>query len=709
MNKYKGLRHSTMRDYMILAGTLIVSVLLIVYFLPRESTYHYDFDLNKPWKYGQVIAKFDFPIYKSDQVLRVEKDSVLRLFQPYFSKDKEIEKQQIKNLRNDFYSGRIKQVPVGYMPHLVQMLHKVYETGVVKSEMLSTLADSSIATIRSVSGTEAVSISIKELFSTRTAYEYIMQADTLHFPRELLRRCNLNNYIEANLIYDEDKSRAMKEDLLSTVSYASGMVQSGQKIIDRGEIVDAKTYGILESLEKEAIKRNDTDRQANTIIIGQIMFASVLMILFSLYLGLFRKDYFDTPNYLLLLFSLMVIYPIITSLMVSRNLFSVYLIPFAIVPIFVRVFMDTRTAFMTHIVTILLCSMSLHNPYEFLLIQFVAGLAAIYSLKELTLRSQLLRAAVIVTMASLVFGFAYDLMQGIDIHSIDTRFYTYLVVNGILLLFAYPLMFLVEKAFGFTSSVTLIELSNINNELMKRMSKVAQGTFNHSMQVANLATEVANKIGAKVQLVRTGAMYHDIGKMENPAFFTENQTGVNPHDSIAEEQSAQIIINHVTDGVKLADKYHLPKVIRDFITTHHGKSKAKYFYISYVNKHPDEQVNERAFTYPGPNPSTREQAILMMADSVEAASRSLDEFTESSISELVNRIIDSQMKEGYFENCPITFKDIMTAKLVFIENLKMIYHTRISYPELKKQEDSLSEGERPKVGLFTGGLHRNRQ
>ena len=258
------------------------------------------------------------------------------------------------------------------------------------------------------------------------------------------------------------------------------------------------------------------------------------------------------------------------------------------------------------------------------------------------------------------------------------------VINGLLLLFTYPLLFILEKTFGFTSNVTLVELSNINTKLMREMSEIAPGTFQHSLQLANLTAAAANRIGANSQLVRTGAMYHDIGKMMNPAFFTENQSGVNPHDQLNYKQSAQIVISHITDGLKLADKHNLPSVIKEFISTHHGNGLTKYFYISYQNEHPDEEVDKSAFQYPGPNPFTKEQAILMMADSVEAASRSLPEYTEESISALVEKIIDSQVQEGYFKECPITFKDIATVKSVFKEKLKTMYHTRISYPELKK-------------------------
>ena len=280
--------------------------------------------------------------------------------------------------------------------------------------------------------------------------------------------------------------------------------------------------------------------------------------------------------------------------------------------------------------------------------------------------------------------FAFELIHEDDLTKLNTRMYIYFMINGILLLFAYPLLFILEKTFGFTSNVTLVELSNINNSLLREMSEIAPGTFQHSLQMANLAAEAANKIGAKSQLVRTGALYHDIGKMVNPAFFTENQSGVNPHKSLNYEQSAQVIISHITDGLKLAEKHNLPKVIKDFISTHHGRGLTKYFYISYKNEPPDEEVDAEKFRYPGPNPFTKEQAILMMADSVEAASRSLPEYTEESIGTLVDKIIDAQVAEGFFKECPITFKDIALVKALFKEKLKTMYHTRISYPELKK-------------------------
>jgi putative nucleotidyltransferase with HDIG domain len=316
-------------------------------------------------------------------------------------------------------------------------------------------------------------------------------------------------------------------------------------------------------------------------------------------------------------------------------------------------------------------------------VETVGGLMAITSLRELSTRSQIFKSAILIALAMIAINLSFDWMRTDSLSQIDYSTYNYLIVNGIALLFAYPLLYLIEKTFGFTSDITLIELSNTNNPLLRQMSEIAPGTFNHSIQVANLAGEIANKIGAEAQLVRTGALYHDIGKLTNPIYFTENQSGINPHEMLTEIESAQMIISHVTEGQKMADKYNLPKEIRDFISTHHGQGKAKFFYIKYHNEHPDEPVDDLLFTYPGPNPFTREQAILMMADTVEAASRSMNEYTEQAIRDLVNRLIDTQVSEGYFKECPITFRDIQYAKTVLIEKLKTIYHTRISYPSEK--------------------------
>ena len=673
---------SKLKGAFTLTGTVIVVVLLLVYFLPRETKFGYEYEQGRPWRYNSLIATFDFPVYKTPDEVKAERDSALSQFQPFYTEDVQIAQRQIAAFETAWRAGRFGDVPAHCLNHVDKMLRGVYEAGMVPSADLSQMAKERTPGVRVVEGTEAVTRPITELYSTRSAYEYIVYADTINFPRELLARCNINEYLSPNLSIDSAKTSAVREDLLAAVSPASGMVQSGQRIIDRGEIISAEQYKILQSFERETVRRNDPSKGMWQVVTGQVTFVLCVIVAFVFYLRLFRREYLRSPHSILLLSSLMAIFPLITYAMVAQKFLNVYMVPYAMVPIFVRIFMDSRTAFMTMVCSVILSSLALHSNYEFVVVQFMSGMTAIYALRDLTERSQLLRVALAVFVTSSAIMLGYDLSQGIEFSHLDRSMYVYNAVNGVLLLFAYPLLYMIEKLFGFTSSVTLVELSNTNNSVLRRMSKVAQGTFVHSLQVANLAAEVADKIGAKPQLVRTGALYHDIGKMLNPAFFTENQTGVNPHDELTEERSAQIIISHVTEGLKLADKYHLPKVIRDFISTHHGRSQVKYFYIQWKNKHQGEEPDAKLFTYPGPNPFTREQAILMMCDAVEASSRSLKEFTEESIKELVNRIIDGQVQAGYFRECPITFRDIADAKRVLAESLKTIYHTRIAYPEL---------------------------
>lgn len=685
MRSFKTSKRFSYKNLIYKSLIFIATVSVIVYFLPNEGKFNYQFDINKPWKYGLLQASFDFPIYKNDLQVQKEQDSILADYQPYFQIDKEAEKNVLSKLREDYNKTLRHSLPgTDYVRYIERTLKALYEDGIIAGNDLKRMEEDSIIAIRLVDKNVATSRFIDQLYTVKEAYEYLLNADTTHYKKKILQQCSLNDYITPNLVYDEEKSEAAQKDLLSNISWANGFVLNGQKIIDRGEIVDEQTYNILESLRKEWEKRSDSVQEKRLTLAGQILYVGIFLFCFMAYLELFRADYYERKGTLTLLFALIVFFPVLSSIMVEQNLSSIYVVPFAMIPIIVRVFLDSRTAFMAHVTIILLCSITLRFPHEFILLQVVAGMVAIYSLRELSQRSQLLRTALVVFISYALLYFAFELIHEDDLTKLNTRMYIYFMINGILLLFAYPLLFLLEKIFGFTSDVTLVELSNINNSLLREMSEVAPGTFQHSLQMANLAAAAANKIGGKSQLVRTGALYHDIGKMVNPAFFTENQSGVNPHKSLSYEQSAQVIISHITDGLKLAEKHNLPKVIKDFISTHHGRGLTKYFYISYKNEHPDEEVDQEKFRYPGPNPFTKEQAVLMMADSVEAASRSLPEYTEESISTLVDKIIDTQVSEGYFKECPITFKDIATVKALFKEKLKTMYHTRISYPELRK-------------------------
>lgn len=685
MSKFYHPENKVLRDELIKFALVIVSVVLIVWFLPRSSGPQFRYDVGKPWMNSSLIARFDFPIYKTDEAINAEKDSLLKIFEPYYNYDADVESQQIARFKEAF-GGGITGLSSDYVATIIDRLHRLYQAGIMNSTEYSEIFKDSTNMVRVVNGKNATSTQISCIYSTIAAYEQLFLDEKLGAQRDILQRCNLNEYLVPNLILDKERSETEKNDMLSGVAPASGMVMAGQKIIDRGEIVDTHTYRVLNSLERELKRRSASTNELSSTVAGQALFVSILMILFTLYLTLFRKEYFEKTRSLLMLYVMITLFPILVSLMMTHNVFNVYILPFAMVPIFTRVFMDSRTAFLTHAVMVLICAAAVKYQYEFIIIQLVAGLVAIYSLRELSQRAQLFRTALLVATASGIIYFALQLMQDNSIDAMDYSMYKYFVVNGILLLFAYPLMLIIEKAFGFISAVTLIELSNTSKELLSKLSEVAPGTFQHSIMVGNLAAAVANKIDANAQLVRTGALYHDIGKMYNPGFFTENQGGgENPLNEMPRMQAAQMVINHVAEGLKLADKYDLPAVIKDFITTHHGKSKTKYFYISYKNEHPNEDVDEQKFTYTGPNPFTREQAILMMADTAEAASRSLKEYTEESISNLVNKLIDAQVEEGYFEDCPVTFHDIVMTKQVLIERLKTIYHMRIRYPELKKE------------------------
>lgn len=672
----------TWHDILTRSAIVLATVAVIVWLMPQDGQNYFYVEQGKPWKYADFTAPFDFPIYKSELAVKKEKDSLLKEYEPYFNYNKDIEGNMVRKFVTDHSEG-IPGLSDDYISIIANRLHRIYQIGIVSSSDYSTFASDTTRMVRIVNGKNATSMVMAQFLSTKKAYEQLFLDNILEQHRSQLQKCNLNNYIVPNIIYDKDRSEESMRDLVSSVPLASGIAQKGQKIIDRGEIVDENVYRTIESFKKENERRNSDETQQRLTLLGKALYVFVIILFFTIYLTLFRKDYFEKARNVAMLYSLIVIFSLLTGLMVRNTIAHVYIIPYAMVPIFTRVFMDSRTAIITHVAMVLICALMLQHPMEFIVVETLAGMAAVYSLRDLQFRSQLFKTAIIVTIVAMTMNFAFDLIRMSAFSEFDMSYYNYLIINGILLLFAYPLLYLLEKTFGFISDITLIELSNSNNPLLRRMSEVAPGTFQHSIQVGNLASEIANKIGAKAQLVRTGALYHDIGKTINPIYFTENQSGINPHEDLSYIESAQIIISHVTEGLKMAERSGLPSIIKDFICTHHGQGKAKYFYVKYKNEHPDEEVDELLFTYPGPNPFTREQAILMMADATEAASRSLPDYTEKSIRELVNRLIDGMVAEGFFRECPITFRDITYAKTVLCEKLKTIYHARVSYPTAK--------------------------
>ena len=665
----------------------IVAAVLLSYFFPREGKFKYQFYEGKPWRYGLLTASTNFPVYKAEERVKAEQDSVLKKFQPYYRVNPDIEVSQIDKLRADYNAQLKHRVTSAYMQYIERMLQQLYTSGIVSSQDWEKLHTEQYSQINLIRNTLSSPHYVSDLFTVKTAYEFIINNCPANLNRSLLQSCDINNYLVENVTYDAATSDKVRNELIQSVPISSGIIQAGERIVDRGEIVTPHTYNVLRSLKIIYESQSGGNQRHNLMLAGQVTLVFGLLFCYWLYLFSFRRKILFKRRNTLFLVCCIFVPVLLTEVCAAYNLFSLYIIPFAISPIVVRTFFDSRTALFTHLVTVLICSVMAQFPHEFLILQIIAGMVVTFSLKDLSERSQLIRCAFFVFLSYALSYIGLVLYQDADLNKIHWVMMLYFGINFILLTFAYLLVYMLEKVFGYISPITLVELSNINNDVLKKLSETCPGTFQHSLQVSILASEAASRIGANAQLVRTGAMYHDIGKMSNPLYFTENQNQVNPHSALSFEESAQRVISHVTEGVKIAEKAGLPKEIIDFIRTHHGRGKAKYFYNSYKNQYPDRPVDDSLFTYPGPNPFTKETAIVMMADSVEAASRSLKEHTEESISQLVNKIIDTQIADGLLKNAPMTFRDVESVKRVFIEKLKIMYHTRISYPDLKKGDD----------------------
>ena len=678
------------------AALVVISTALIVYFMPRGDEFGYKYERNSPWNYGLLIANTKFPVLKNDSTIFKERETMKRRFQPYYDCDNSVRDSMVSRL-NTIAKEWSGQNGGALQRRISVMLDTIYRHGVMSLDDYSTQKnDEHHKSIRIVNGNIATSVPLSGVYTPRSAYEYIMSADTAQRSRMLLQQYNVNELIQVNLVYDQMKSEEELDEQLQGISNYNGFVQAGQKIIDRGETVTDEVYDILYSYQKDFERRTIDNAELPYMAIGESLYVLVILTILISYLSFFRPDYFENARSSIMLFALPVLFCIIASLMMSHKVLNVFMLPCCMVPIIIRVFMDSRTAFMFHCAMVLIISLMLTSNYEFIIVQLVAGMVAIQTLRELSQRSQIIRTAFLVFLVYVLFYTGYSLYHENGV-KMDLWMYVCFSINCVLLLFTYPMLWMFEKMFGFISDVTLVELSNVSNPILRKMSEVAPGTFQHSMQVANLSAAVASEIGGKPQLVRTGALYHDIGKIEHSVFFTENQKGASPHKHMSTLGSAKVIIDHVKKGVDLAEKNHIPDTIKHFIQTHHGCGKAKYFYITYKNEHPNEEVDDSLFTYPGPNPGTKEEAILMMCDATEAASRSLTEYTDESINQLVDKIIDGQVAEGFFNECSITFKDIATAKKVLKDKLKTIYHTRISYPEM--QESKAQEKAKDKEGV----------
>ena len=607
----------------------VVLAAVIVLMFPRyNNSFRYHYEIGKPWGYSTLTADFDFPIYKTDEQLEKDQKQLLSTFAPFFK----------------------------YIPHVQR------DVKVVSLETMEWLQAEGYTRI----DIQQHKYPLSEVYTPMTAHK------------------KFGYDCATNLVLDTAKTEEFQTKLLSTVSPTQGMVQKGEKIIDNGDLVTERNYQILQSLRRAYDDESLGNKQRTLSILGESMLVCLFLLLFVIYLYVFRITYLRAIS-TVLFFCLQMFIVIGLACLALRFNLTVYLIPFAWVPILTRVFFDSRTALFLHFTTILITSIVVPAPVEFFFIQIVVGMVAVSSLSDMTRRAQLVQTAAWIFLAQVMAYTAITFAQTGAFTAVDPWMYLYFFICALLTVGCYGLIYMFEKMFHFISSITLVELTDINSELLHTLAERAPGTFQHSMQVSNLAAEAAKTIGANALLVRTGALYHDIGKMTDPLYYVENQNGVdNPLLKMDPRDAAQVVIAHVAEGEKIARRNHLPEVVINFITTHHGTSLVRYFYNTYCNAHPKEKVDESLFRYPGAKPSTKEGAILMMADAIEARSRSLEDYSEASIAKAVNQMIDAQIADGQFAETPLSFKDVEDIRRVFVARITAMNHHRISYPTLNK-------------------------
>jgi putative nucleotidyltransferase with HDIG domain len=570
---------------------------------------------------------------------------------------------------------------------VTDLLRDIYNTGVIERTPVLEEQELETLTLMTVRNSLAGEERYDALYTERSAYEHLIGEIERINPGSMtiLNRMNLNEYIRPNLLYDEQMTALVRQEKLQELTLTQGMVQAGQRIIARGELISASEFLIIESLRREYESNPNVGKNYLVVYLGQFLLISMVFLSLFWFIYYFRKDILNSRSKTFFTVSLIVVMVALTRAAAGNDAVSVYVIPFVIVPIFLKTFIDSRFALFMHMITLLLAGFWVPNSYQFVLMNFLAGLVGIFSLRSYYKRGILFYTATFVFATYALVYVLVSIMQEGDLSQINWIDILWLAGNGLLILTVYPLVFLFERIFGFLSDATLFELSDTNQPLLRKLAEKAPGTFQHSMQVANLAEEAILKVGGNSLLVRAGALYHDIGKMENPHYFIENQhEGSNPHNELDFRSSARVIIDHVVHGVEIARKHKLPARIIEFISTHHGTSTVQYFYRSFLNANPEEEVDINEFRYPGPKPPSKENAVLMMADSVEAASRALKSYTPETINTLVENIVAHQAKEDQFSDADLTFADITQVKEIFKNRLSNIYHSRIEYPEEPK-------------------------
>jgi cyclic-di-AMP phosphodiesterase PgpH len=663
------------------AFLFIIVIGVIVYAFPQEIKFKYEINnlKGKPWNNENLLAPFDFAIRKSAEEITAEKTEILKNRKLYFRFEKAVYTLSISKFRNSIpedASSKARIISLG-----TDLLDSVFQKGIIQMDP-SIEGKPADYIIYIIEDNEEMERELGSFFTIRKAVDYLTNS-IRSYPikeKDLLLQL-LENALSQNVILDAKTTEKVQDQAVNNISSTKGAVATGEKIIAKGEIVTPEKFAILESLKYEYEVQSRGPGNYLYILLGEIIIVMLCLSILIIFLVLFRKDIFlDNTRLSFILFMIMLMV-LMAKFSLQVEGVSIFILPFCILPIIVRAFYDTRVAMFTHLVSILIISFLAANRFEFVFIELIAGMVAIFSIVNMRNRSQIFISAIIIFSIYSAAYFSLVIIQEGRMDSIRWRDFVWFGISALLTLFTYPLIFVFERVFGFISDVSLLELSDTNSELLRELASKAPGTFQHSLQVANLAEEAIYKIGGNALLVRTGALYHDIGKMDLPMFFIENQAaGVNPHDELNFEESAAIIIGHVINGIEKAREHNIPEQVIDFIRTHHGTTVTAYFYRAFQNNFPGERVNESKFRYPGPIPYSKETAVLMMADSVEAASRSLKSYDAESIDQLVERIIDAQINQRQFVNSDITFKDITIIKKILKKKLMNIYHVRIDYP-----------------------------
>ncbi|MHA7109662.1 HD family phosphohydrolase [Sunxiuqinia elliptica] len=670
-----------------IAFVFLATVFLLYLIIPGESRFKYEFQKNAPWRHETLMAPFNFAILKSNEQIKAEQDSVRSQYIAYFKLDTLTGIAQQNNLGNTLKKLEQDQQTIN---NLTDFIGTLYQDGILEqaSENYPALQDKEQVIL--VKNKLAERVDIKELHSLKTAYQALsdtLQAELGQTFDTFTQQVNLSDFIHANLSYDEAFNENELQKQLGEVSYTQGMIQAGERIIFKGDLVTPDKFTILESLKQTYETKRGQDIERYLLILGKIILIVSCLSIMIFYLYYFRPEIFNQKRRLSFIL-IMIVLMVFTSRFVNdRDFIDLYLVPLAILPILLRIFFDSRTAIFALLVTSLLVGYFAPNSFEYIFLNMVAGITAVFSLDKLHRRSHLVFTALWVFIAYSIVFLALSMIEEGNIESIAWEDLEWFGGNALLILLAYPLIYIFEKLFGFVSDVTLIELADTNQPLLRKLAQEAPGTFQHSLQIANLAEEVILRIGGNPFLVRAGALYHDIGKINQPVFFIENQAaGMSPHSELDNKESAKIIIDHVTQGVKIARRYKLPEILIEFISSHHGTTQAKYFYTMYKNEHPEEEVDAREFTYPGPPPKNKETSVVMLTDGIEAAARALKEKTPDNLRELIEKMVKDKLDAGQLENAELTLRDIRIFKDTILEKLMNIYHVRIEYPEEKNPQ-----------------------